>query len=145
MNLLEFISDERNLTTKTVELIPILARYPLVFLKGEMGSGKTSLVRTIGDILGFKHEVSSPTFSIINEYHAVSNNWGIQQVYHMDLYRLKTLQEALDIGILEYLDGPGLCIIEWPEMLQDLLQNEAHLDIQIEVLENQQRKYTLTV
>ena len=63
----------------------------------------------------------------------------------MDLYRLKSIQEALDIGILDYLDGPGLCIIEWPELIESLIRQEAHLDIHIEVLANQQRNYILTV
>lgn len=126
-------------------IMPILSKYHLILLYGQMGAGKTRFVRALGQILGFSEEAGSPTFSIINEYKAQHNTWEINRIYHMDLYRLKTIQEALDIGIQEYLDGHDLCIIEWPELIEDLIKDEIHLDIHIEVLENQQRNYILTV
>jgi tRNA threonylcarbamoyladenosine biosynthesis protein TsaE len=127
------------------EILPIISKFHLILLYGQMGAGKTRFVRALGQILGFAEEAGSPTFSIINEYHCQKNTWNINRIYHMDLYRLKTVQEALDIGILEYLDGPDICIIEWPELIENLIKQESHADIQIEVLENQQRRYILTV
>lgn len=145
MDKLERIVGEDELKIFCEDILPIISIKHLILLYGQMGSGKTTFVRALGQILGFTSEVGSPTFSIINEYLPQKNNWNINRIYHMDLYRLKSIQEAFDIGIQEYLDGPDLCIIEWPELIESLTKKEVHLDIHIEVLENQQRRYILTV
>lgn len=145
MKLLEKIIGEEQLSRFCQDILPEISRHHLVLLHGQMGAGKTSFVRALGRVLGFSEETGSPTFSIINEYHIPINQWNITRIYHMDLYRLKSIQEAVDIGIMDYLDGPGLCIIEWPELIEELTRKETHLDIHIEVLENLQRKYILTV
>ena len=143
--MLEKIVDEEKLTGFCREIIEVISKHHLVLLYGQLGAGKTRFVRALGEILGFSGEAGSPTFSIINEYQPQKNEWNIKRIFHMDLYRLNTLQEALNIGIPDYLDGPDLCIIEWPELIKDLINREIHLDIHIEVLENQQRKFILTV
>ncbi len=145
LNALEKIVREDQLQSFCEDIIEDLSKFHLVLLYGQMGAGKTRFVRALGQVLDFSEEVGSPTFSIINEYHIPKNKWNINRIYHLDLYRLKTIQEALDIGISDYLDGPGLCIIEWPELIESLTRKEAHLDIHIEVLANQERKYILTV
>ena len=84
---------------------------------GPMGSGKTSLIKEICTQLGCVEEASSPTFSIVNEYHKKDGSC----VYHFDFYRLDDLNEALDIGCEEYFYSGNPCFIEWPELISDLL------------------------
>jgi tRNA threonylcarbamoyladenosine biosynthesis protein TsaE len=86
-------------------------------LSGQMGSGKTTLTRAMCNFLGTTDNVSSPTFSIVNEYVLTSGD----HVYHFDLYRLESLREAQDIGIEEYLDSGAWCLIEWPGVIERLL------------------------
>jgi tRNA threonylcarbamoyladenosine biosynthesis protein TsaE len=85
-------------------------------LKGEMGAGKTTLVKQVVAHLGVDASVSSPTFSIVNQYGIA----GGPVVYHFDLYRLKDEAEAFDIGLEEYLISGNVCLIEWPEKLERL-------------------------
>lgn len=95
-------------------------------LNGEMGSGKTTLVKSIVNELGIDNLVTSPTFSIVNEYGSEKN-----KVYHFDLYRLKNEAEALDIGFEEYLTSGKLCLIEWPEKVTNLLPDQV-FEVKIE-------------
>ena len=88
--------------------------YRIVLLKGELGSGKTTFVKALCKQLGVMDPVSSPTFSLVQEYHSPS----LGPVYHMDLYRLKVPGELEQIGFEEYLDSGNLCLIEWPELGQ---------------------------
>jgi tRNA threonylcarbamoyladenosine biosynthesis protein TsaE len=104
-------------------------------LKGEMGSGKTTLVKHIVNQLGVKETVSSPTFSLVNQY----GHEGGKVVYHFDLYRLKNEMEAFDIGLDEYLTSGNLCLIEWPEKLVKLLP-EQYFEVQIQPYDSWRRK-----
>ena len=105
-----------------------ILKYNVVTFVGDLGSGKTTLIQSLGKELGVKDNISSPTFSIINEY---SGNNG--PVYHIDLYRLKDESEAMDIGIEEYLYGDGVCMIEWPQIILDICPY-PHIMIKIENL-----------
>ena len=107
-----------------------------VLLDAPMGSGKTTFVTQLCKVLGI-HDVSSPTYSIVNEYRAK------RLVYHFDCYRIEEEEEALDFGVEEYLDGPGLCLIEWPERISSLLEDDS-ARLQIEVLPNEDRKFILS-
>jgi tRNA threonylcarbamoyladenosine biosynthesis protein TsaE len=89
-------------------------------LQGEMGSGKTTLIKHVVKELGIESLVTSPTYSIVNEYGLA----GKRIVYHFDLYRLKNETEALDIGFDEYLTSGNLCLIEWPEKVKTLLPTQ---------------------
>ena len=91
-----------------------------LLLYGDMGSGKTTLVKALVSQLGGKKEASSPTFSIVNEY-KVEND----KVYHFDMYRIEDETEALDIGIEEYLYSNHYNFIEWPENIKSLLPQDA--------------------
>ena len=89
----------------------------IVLVSGEMGVGKTTLIKEIVLSMDVMDNVSSPTFSIINEYKTNQN----KVVYHMDLYRIKNISEIEAIGLFEYLESGNLCIIEWGDMIEKLI------------------------
>jgi tRNA threonylcarbamoyladenosine biosynthesis protein TsaE len=121
------------------EMLASLQDAPRVWLfRGQMGAGKTTLSKELLKQLGVEVNVQSPTFSLVNEYQ--SRN-GI--VYHFDLYRIKNIQEALAIGIEEYLDSGNYCLIEWPEQAEELW-DFPHVNVEIEAINETQRKLTLS-
>lgn len=87
------------------------AKYKIFTLSGNLGAGKTSLVKYLGKNLGSDDEISSPTYSIVNEYHYPSG-----KIYHFDLYRINDFEELINIGFHEYIDSGNYCFIEWPEI-----------------------------
>ena len=89
----------------------------IIAFYGEMGAGKTTLIKEICKQIGVSDNVSSPTFAIVNEYRITSG----EAVYHFDFYRIRNLQEAIDIGIEEYFNSGSYCLIEWPEKIAKLL------------------------
>lgn len=97
----------------------------IVCLEGDLGAGKTHFVKGIASFFGVdKASVSSPTFTLINEYN------GSLPIYHFDCYRLKSEQEALEIGIEEYLFGDGVSVIEWPSKIKNLIpENSIKIEI----------------
>tara|TARA_B100001027_G_scaffold216960_1_gene195548 strand:- start:2415 stop:2822 length:408 start_codon:yes stop_codon:yes gene_type:complete len=101
------------------------SRTKIIIFSGQMGSGKTTLISSISKILGSNSTVSSPTFSIINEYELPND-----KIYHFDFYRIKNYTEALDIGFEEYLKSDSWNFIEWPEKIYPLLPKEIiHLKL----------------
>ena len=108
--------------------------HSIFFLIGELGAGKTTMVKSFLQLLGSNDHSSSPTFSIMNEYLLED-----KEVYHFDLYRINDLEEALHIGIEDYLYSGQLCFIEWPEILEPLELENIH-KIEIEHLENSHRR-----
>lgn len=107
------LDEIEGLAQKAIEYIN---KYKLALFLGEVGSGKTTLIRQICGIMGVQDEVSSPTFSLVNEY---MSSRGV--VYHMDLYRLNTEREAFEAGVMEYIDSGEICLIEWPELIASWL------------------------
>jgi tRNA threonylcarbamoyladenosine biosynthesis protein TsaE len=101
--------------------------YNIWCFNGEMGAGKTTLVSKICEELQVVSEVSSPSFSIVNEYTTLAG----KKVYHFDFYRIKTLEEVYDIGYEEYFDSGEICLIEWPEKIAELLLDEPHVSFEI--------------
>jgi tRNA threonylcarbamoyladenosine biosynthesis protein TsaE len=101
---------------------------------GKMGAGKTTFIKAICKVLGVKDIVNSPTFTIINEYRS-SRGFPI---YHFDFYRINRLQEAFDIGTEDYFAGNGLCLIEWPEKIAEILP-EDHIKVTISTNEDLSR------
>ncbi|WP_188051025.1 tRNA (adenosine(37)-N6)-threonylcarbamoyltransferase complex ATPase subunit type 1 TsaE [Flavobacterium sp. GP15] len=110
----------------------------VILFHGEMGVGKTTLIKQLCKVLGVKSATSSPTFSLVNEYEATNN----QLVYHFDFYRLNQETEALDMGIDDYLYSGNWCFIEWAEKIPNLIP-EAHSTISISILEDGKRSLTL--
>lgn len=108
----------------------------LIALYGSMGAGKTTFTTALCRRLGVVEDaVSSPTFAIVNEYRTASG----EPMYHFDFYRIERLSEALDIGFYDYVDSGCLCIMEWPENIEDLLPEET-LRVSISVLPDGSRK-----
>lgn len=110
-----------------------LGNKKIITLSGDLGAGKTTLVKAIAKHLGVTENVSSPTYSLINEY-----QYGNQILYHLDLYRLQSIDEALSIGIEEYLDSGSYCFIEWHNVIAPLLPIDV-VNISISTNPNQSR------
>jgi tRNA threonylcarbamoyladenosine biosynthesis protein TsaE len=108
------------------EILPQL-QHNILLLKGNLGAGKTTFTQFLLKNLGSKDEVSSPTYSIVNEYDSPKG-----KIFHFDLYRMKNITEAYDIGIEEYLDNAFLCIIEWPEIYEQELSDTSYHEMKIE-------------
>ena len=106
---------------------------------GEMGSGKTTFIKSLCSCLGVEEVVTSPTFTIVNEY----RDSGGQPVYHFDFYRIKSESEAFDLGYENYLYSGNYCFMEWPEKIASLLP-DGHSEIHIETA-GSDRIITLTV
>jgi tRNA threonylcarbamoyladenosine biosynthesis protein TsaE len=131
-----FTLDELKLVAQKV----IDQKTPKVILfHGEMGVGKTTLIKQLCKTLGVTSATSSPTFSLVNEYETINN----QVVYHFDFYRLKNEIEALDMGADDYFYSGNWCFIEWAEKIPSLIPDE-HAVITIELVENGKRHLTLT-
>lgn len=118
-----YLDDVEDVAKKLIQQV----HSKILFFKGPMGVGKTTLIKAVVKQLGSNDEVSSPTFSIVNEYSSVDNS-----IFHFDLYRLKSFDEALDFGIDEYLYSGNWCLVEWPELIQDHLSlNFDSIDIKV--------------
>ena len=132
---LEFtISSEGELGEISKEILKRFPEKKIFLFEGEMGSGKTTFIKAFCKQLGCEDDLSSPTYSIINEY--VNKNG--EKIFHADLYRLKSVEEALDLGIETYLDSTNYFFIEWPQIVESLIF-EPYLQIKIKTT-GQQRE-----
>jgi tRNA threonylcarbamoyladenosine biosynthesis protein TsaE len=126
------------LPTTASDIISFASNNRIFLFYGEMGAGKTTLIKSLCKYLGSNDNITSPTFAIVNEYTGKNGS-----IYHFDFYRLKTQTEALDIGFEEYLYSGNYCFIEWPEKIPDLLPNK-YISIKIEALDNNLRQITVS-
>ena len=110
----------------------------VVALYGPMGAGKTTLISAIMEHLGSTDNVTSPTFALVNQYNTANE----QPVYHFDFYRINRIEEAFDMGYEEYFYSGDLCLVEWPELVEQLLPEEAMV-VKIEILSPTERKFTI--
>ena len=123
----------------TAESILSFAPHNRVFLfYGDMGAGKTTLIKSLCKVLGTIDNIASPTFAIVNEYKALTSI-----IYHFDFYRLKTETEAMDMGFEEYLYSGNYCFIEWPEKVPELLPDH-YISVNIKVVDGGARYITVT-
>jgi tRNA threonylcarbamoyladenosine biosynthesis protein TsaE len=102
--------------------------------------GYSSEIKSISRALGGEGDFSSPTYALVNEY-PLAHNAG--KIYHLDLYRLKSADEALDIGIEDYLLGGEYCFIEWPQLIMPLLREGEYITIHIDTVSESERKITI--
>tara|TARA_R110001583_G_scaffold135989_1_gene287805 strand:- start:9331 stop:9747 length:417 start_codon:yes stop_codon:yes gene_type:complete len=110
------------------------SKHKIVLFYGDMGVGKTTLIKEIVKQLGVSDTVSSPTFSLVNEYHTENN----EKVYHFDFYRIDNEEEAMDMGIEEYFYSNSWCLVEWPNKVENLLPLNS-VTVTITTTNNQQR------
>lgn len=118
---MEFIINNLDELPEVAQKIIDQLQHKLITFEGEMGAGKTTFIKEFVKALGTNDEVSSPTFSIVNEYDTDNG-----KVYHFDFYRLNHEDEALDFGIEEYLYSNQYCLMEWPNKIANFIPDEHH-------------------
>lgn len=106
---------------------------------GKMGAGKTTFIKAICEELGVDDVITSPTFAIVNEYRIAASD---KPVYHFDFYRIKKLEEVYDMGYEEYFYSGNLCFLEWPELIEDILPEDA-VKVTITQEEDDRRKLVM--
>jgi tRNA threonylcarbamoyladenosine biosynthesis protein TsaE len=128
------IKDKKHLPSAAREFLKHFGDKKIFAFYGSMGAGKTTIIKSICEALGATDIVSSPTFTLVNEYRTSEGG----TLYHIDFYRIKKQEEVYDFGIEEYLSGDFCCFMEWPELVEELLPPET-IHIRISVDENEQR------
>jgi len=129
-----FIKDKRHLTSVAKQIIEVFHDKKIFAFYGTMGAGKTTIIKAICKYLGATDIISSPTFTLVNEY----KTSGGSSLFHIDFYRIKKQEEVFDFGIEEYLTGDYYCFMEWPELIEDLLPSET-VKIKITVDDDEKR------
>jgi tRNA threonylcarbamoyladenosine biosynthesis protein TsaE len=115
------IKSESELASAAKQFLAHFPTQKIFAFHGDLGAGKTTFIKILCEQLGVKDAMSSPSFSLVNEYRDAQNN----PIYHFDLYRLKSPQEAFDIGMEEYLYSGNYCFVEWPERAEEILPEET--------------------
>jgi tRNA threonylcarbamoyladenosine biosynthesis protein TsaE len=131
------INSLEELSNSTAQIIEYAGINKIFLFYGDMGAGKTTLIKSLCRQVGVKDEVTSPTFSIVNEYEGSDGS-----VYHFDFYRLKDQSEALDMGYEEYFFSENYCFIEWPEKIAGLIPDQ-YTGVRIHVEDTGMRQITV--
>ena len=114
------IKDIESIGTAARQFVNEIGSHKVFAFYGTMGAGKTTFIKAVCEVLGVKDVITSPTFAIVNEYE--SDNGPI---FHFDFYRIKKLEEVYDMGYEDYFYSGSLCLIEWPELIEELLPEDA--------------------
>lgn len=122
------IDSEEQLREVAESLLAALDGRTVVALRGEMGAGKTTLIRSVAECLGVEDQVTSPTFALVNQYESDKG----ERLFHFDFYRIEDEREAFDLGYEEYFYSGDLCFVEWPEKIEGLLPEEM-MEVRITV------------
>lgn len=138
------LSSPADLLPAMPSLLEALAGRRKIALYGDMGAGKTTLVKALCEYLGVQGTTASPTFSLINEYRYRAADGSEAFFHHLDLYRLNSAQEAFDIGLEDLLYDPWYCVIEWPQLAEALLPEDA-ARVEIEITGEQSRTIRVQV
>lgn len=128
------IDSRSELPAAAAAVVEAIGDRSVVVFRGEMGAGKTTLIREIVALLGAEDTVTSPTFAIVNHY----SGSGGRNIYHFDFYRIDRPEEAYDFGYEEYFYSGDLCLVEWPERIEELLPEEL-MTVRITAGEEEQR------
>lgn len=134
------IPDLDALRQATDEFVAAMDDFTVFAFYGKMGAGKTTFINALCERLGVDDITNSPSFSIINEYRSATT---AELIYHFDCYRLESIDEACDIGVEDYFDSGAVCLIEWPERVEELLTADT-VRVDIEEDENGARTMTLS-
>ena len=134
------IATAEALPQATQEFASLMGDETVYAFYGEMGAGKTTFIRELCRALGVEEDLAnSPSFSIINEYRSDTT---AELIYHFDLYRLESVDEALEIGVEDYFDSGALCLLEWPERIEPLLPDDT---VKVSISVNPDDSRTLTI
>lgn len=134
------IADTASLPEAAKEFVNLMGDTTVFAFKGEMGAGKTTFINELARQLGVTEDfTSSPSFALINEYRSDST---AELIYHFDLYRLESLEDAFEIGVEDYFDSGALCLIEWPDLIADILPEDT---VWVKVTVNPDSTRTLTL
>jgi tRNA threonylcarbamoyladenosine biosynthesis protein TsaE len=122
------IQNTENIREAAREFIQHIGEHRVFAFYGEMGAGKTTFIKAICEELGVEDVITSPTFAIVNEYTSSDGS-----IYHFDFYRIKKLEEVYDMGFEDYFYSGALCFIEWPELIEEVLPEDA---VKVNITEN---------
>ena len=126
-----------DLTRVAESIIEELGDRRVVLLRGSMGAGKTTLVSRIAKCLGAEDTVTSPTFALVNQYEGAN-----MRIYHFDFYRIDRIEEVFDLGYEEYFYSGDLCLVEWPEKIEELIPDSV-MEVRITVGEGEERIFEI--
>ena len=133
------INKLENIREAARQFIDTIGDHTVFALYGKMGAGKTTFIKAVCEELGVEDVITSPTFAIVNEY-TISNHKA-QSIYHFDFYRIKKLEEVYDMGFEDYFYSGSLCFIEWPELIEEVLPEDA---VRVTITENPDGSRTIT-
>ena len=119
------------------EFVAAMGEHTIFAMYGKMGAGKTTFIKAICEELGVDDVITSPTFAIANEYRSSTTG---ELIYHFDFYRIKKIEEVYDMGYEDYFYSGALCFIEWPELIEDLLPEDA---VRVHIEETEDGKRTV--
>ena len=128
------ISDKSHLKESAKKFLRITSGKKIFAFFGSMGAGKTTIIKAICEALGATDIVTSPTFTIVNEYKTLNG----ESIFHIDFYRIKKTEEVFDFGIEEYFNSDSYCFMEWPELIEDILP-PGTVNIKIIIDDNERR------
>ena len=136
---MEIVVNDLSKLPDAAEALLAFAEGAKIFIfDGDMGAGKTTFIKTFCYALGVSDVVSSPTYSIVNEYNSANG-----PVFHFDFYRIKDIHEAYDLGYEEYFYGGGICLIEWPERVNELLPDQL-VKVRINIIDENRRIFNFS-
>ncbi len=121
------ITDIEHIGDAARQFVDAIGDHRVFAFYGSMGAGKTTFIKAICEQLGVEDVITSPTFAIVNEYtlNTQHSTLNTQQIFHFDFYRIKRLEEVYDMGYEDYFYSGSLCFIEWPELIEELLPDDA--------------------
>jgi len=133
------IKDKKHLPAASRKLLEFAGEKRILAFYGAMGAGKTTIIKAICKVMGATDIVTSPTFTLVNEYRTLQG----ESLYHIDFYRIRKKEEVYDFGIEEYLSSGSYCLMEWPELVEDILPPNT-VRIRIAIGEEQERKLDIS-